>query len=126
MKKTVIATKNAPSAIGPYSQGVSTEEMVFTSGQLPINPADGVLVTDDIAKATTQSLENVKAILSEANTDLDHVIKTTVFLTDLNDFAAMNAVYGEYFKENCPARSCFQVAKLPMGATVEIEAVAVK
>ncbi|HIT90913.1 MAG TPA: RidA family protein [Candidatus Merdenecus merdavium] len=126
MEKKIIATTNAPGAIGPYSQGISTGELVFTSGQLPINPADGQIVADDIKKATAQSLENVKAILEEAGTDLSKVIKTTVFLKDLADFAPMNEVYGTYFTENCPARSCFQVAKLPMDALVEIEVIAVK
>jgi 2-iminobutanoate/2-iminopropanoate deaminase len=126
MEKKIIATEKAPGAIGPYSQGINTGELVFTSGQLPINPADGKIVADDIKKATAQSLDNVKAILEEAGTDLGKVIKTTVFLKDLADFGPMNEVYGSYFTENCPARSCFQVAKLPMDALVEIEVIAVK
>lgn len=126
MEKKIIATKNAPGAIGPYSQGVDLGDLVFTSGQLPINPADGQLVADDIKKATAQSLDNVKAVLEEAGSSIDKVIKTTVFLKDLGDFAAMNEVYGTYFKENCPARSCFEVGKLPMDALVEIEVIAVK
>ncbi len=125
MSKKIIATTKAPGAIGPYSQGVSANQMVFTSGQLPINPADGKLVTDDVKEATKQCLENVKAILEEAGTTLENVVKVTVFLKDLNDFAAMNDVYKTYFTENCPARSAFQVAKLPLDALVEIEAVAV-
>jgi 2-iminobutanoate/2-iminopropanoate deaminase len=122
--KQVISTKGAPGAIGPYSQAIKVGNFVYTSGQLPINPANGELV-DDIKKATEQSLENVKAILQEAGTTMDKVIKTVVFLRDMNDFAAMNEVYGTYFKENAPARSCVQVAKLPKDAVVEIEVVAV-
>jgi 2-iminobutanoate/2-iminopropanoate deaminase len=121
--KQVISTKGAPGAIGPYSQAIKAGNFVYTSGQLPINPANGELI-DDIKKATEQSLENVKAILQEAGTTMDKVIKTVVFLRDMNDFAAMNEVYGTYFKENAPARSCVQVAKLPKDAVVEIEVVA--
>lgn len=125
MEKTIISTKNAPSAIGPYSQAIMANGMVYTSGQLPLNPADGKLVTDDIKKATKQSLDNLRSILEEAGTDLSKVIKTTVFLKNLDDFVAVNEVYGEYFSERSPARSCVQVAKLPMDALVEIEAVAI-
>lgn len=123
MKKAV-QTNLAPSAIGPYSQGMDIGNMVFTSGQLPLK--DGQLVTGSIGEATRQSLENVKAILEAGGTDLSKVVKTTVFLKDLNDFAAMNEVYATYFTGECPARSCFQVAKLPMDAMIEIEAIAVK
>lgn len=126
MEKNIISTKNAPGAIGPYSQGVSIGDMVFTSGQLPINPLDGKLIVDDIKAATAQCLENVKAILDQAGTSLDKVIKSTVFLKSLDDFSAMNEVYATYFKENCPARSCVQVAKLPLDAAVEIEVIATK
>jgi len=126
MEKNVITTKNAPGAIGPYSQGVSIGELVFTSGQLPINPADGTLIADDIKKAAAQSLENVKGILEEAGTSLDKVVKTTVYLKDLADFAAVNEIYAGYFNGVCPARSCVQVAKLPMDAPIEIEAIAAK
>jgi 2-iminobutanoate/2-iminopropanoate deaminase len=121
--KQVISTKGAPGAIGPYSQAIKAGNFVYTSGQLPINPANGELI-DDIKKATEQSLENVKAILQEAGTTMDKVIKTVVFLRDMNDFSAMNEVYGTYFKENAPARSCVQVARLPKDAVVEIEVVA--
>lgn len=126
MSKTVIATKNAPGALGPYSQGIVTEDFVFTSGQIPLNPENGDFVNDDIATATKQVLENVKAVLNEAGVDMINVVKTTVLLANMDDFTAMNEVYGTYFTENAPARSCFQVAKLPMGALVEIEAIAVK
>jgi 2-iminobutanoate/2-iminopropanoate deaminase len=122
--KQVISTTGAPGAIGPYSQAIKVGNFVYTSGQLPIDPANGELI-GDIKKATERSLENVKAILEEAGTSLDKVIKTVVFLKDMNDFAAMNEVYGTYFKENPPARSCVQVAKLPKDAVVEIEVVAV-
>lgn len=126
MSKTVIATKKAPGALGPYSQGITTDELIFTSGQIPLNPADGSFTNDDIATATKQVLENVKAVLEEAGTNMGNVVKTTVLLADMDNFVAMNEVYGTYFTENPPARSCFQVAKLPMGALVEIEAIAVK
>lgn len=123
--KEIIHTTNAPAAIGPYSQGIDLGNLVFTSGQLPLNPETGVLETA-IEEATRQSLKNVAAILEQAGTSLEKVIKCTVFLKDLNDFAAMNAVYAEFFTTDCPARSCFQVAKLPMDALLEIEAIAVK
>lgn len=128
MSKQIIETIHAPKAIGPYSQGISIigENLVFTSGQLPINPATGELVKEDIKAATKQSLENVKAILAKAGSDLSKVVKATVFLKDLNDFAAMNEVYAEYFIQDCPARSAFQVAKLPLDAIVEIEVIAIK
>lgn len=123
MDKRVISTKNAPGAIGPYSQAIKAGNFVYTSGQLPINPATGELV-NDIKEATAQSLDNVKAILEEAGTSLDKVVKTLVFLSDMKDFAAMNEVYAKYFTENAPARSAVQVAKLPKDAKVEIEVVA--
>ena len=123
MKKEAISTTKAPGAIGPYSQGIKVGDFIFTSGQLPINPATGELVKD-IKEATKTSLENVKAVLEEAGSSLEKVVKTTVFLKDLNDFGAMNEVYGEYFKGVSPARSCFQIAKLPKDAVLEIEVVA--
>jgi len=126
MSKKIISTKNAPGALGPYSQGIIADNLVFTSGQIPLNPVDGTFVNEDIATATKQVLENVKGVLNEAGAELSDVVKTTVFLADMDDFAAMNEVYGTYFKENAPARSCFQVVKLPMGALVEIEAIAMK
>lgn len=125
MTKEVINTNNAPKAIGPYSQGVIVGDFVYTSGQIPLNPATGELVTD-IKLATKQSMENIKAILEEAGTSLNNVVKTSIFLKDLNDFEAVNEVYGTYFIENKPARSCVQVAKLPKDAVIEIEAIAVK
>ena len=125
MNKQVIKTDNAPEAIGPYSQGIIVGDFVYTSGQIPINPATGVMETD-IKLATKQSMENIKAILEEAGTSLENVVKTSIFLKDLNDFAAVNEVYGTYFTENPPARSCVQVAKLPKDAVIEIEAIATK
>lgn len=123
--KQVISTKNAPGAIGPYSQGMIVGDLVFTSGQLPINPATGELITE-IKEATKTSLENVKAILEEAGSSLDKVVKTTVFLKDVNDFAAVNEVYAKYFTSDFPARSCFEVGKLPKDAVIEIEVIAHK
>jgi 2-iminobutanoate/2-iminopropanoate deaminase len=125
MEKQVITTTGAPGAIGPYSQAIRAGHFVYTSGQLPINPSSGELVAD-IKEATAQSLENVKAILEEAGTSLDKVVKTLVFLRDMNDFAAMNEVYAKYFTANAPARSCVQAAKLPKDAIVEIEVVALE
>lgn len=125
MTKEVINTNNAPEAIGPYSQGVIVGDFVYTSGQIPLNPVTGELVTD-IKLATKQSMENIKAILEEAGASLNNVVKTSIFLKDLNDFEAVNEVYGTYFIENKPARSCVQVAKLPKDAVIEIEAIAVK
>ncbi|SFD30640.1 RidA family protein [Clostridium uliginosum] len=119
----IINTQNAPEAIGPYSQGVIIDNLVYTSGQLPINPNTKVMETE-IKHATKQSLENCKAILESAGTTLDNVIKTTVFVKDLNDFSAINEVYAQYFTKNFPARSCVQVAKLPMDAVIEIEVIA--
>lgn len=124
MSKIVIDTKNAPGAIGPYSQGMIVGNLVYTSGQLPIDMATGELV-QDVKLATKASLDNVKAILEEAGTSMDKIFKTTVFVKDLNDFNAVNEVYATYFKSNPPARSCLQVAKLPKDAVVEIEAIAV-
>ena len=123
--KEIIATEKAPSAIGPYSQGVKVNGMVFTSGQLPIDVATGAFVPGGIAEQTRQSILNVKAILEKAGSSLDKVIKTTVFLSDMNNFAEMNKVYSELFgTEKHPARSAVQVARLPKDALVEIEVVA--
>ena len=124
MKNTQIATEKAPAAIGPYSQGIKAGGMVFVSGQIPVNPATGELLTD-IAAATRQSLTNLAAVLQAAGCSMDQVVKTTVFLSDLKNFAAMNEVYAEFFKVNPPARSTVEVGALPKGAVVEIEAIAV-
>ncbi|MDU1052615.1 RidA family protein [Clostridium baratii] len=123
MVKTVINTKNAPEALGPYSQAIKIGDMIFTSGQIPINPETKELVTE-IKKATKQSLTNIKNILEEAGTSMDKVVKTTVFVKNLNDFAAVNEVYATFFEGEPPARSCVQVAKLPLDAPVEIEVIA--
>jgi len=121
--KQTLNTQNAPAAIGPYSQGVKVGNLIFTSGQLPINTETGELVTD-IEGATKQSLDNVKAILESSGSSMDKVVKTVVFLKDMNDFVAMNTVYATYFQNNPPARSAVQVARLPKDAIVEIEAIA--
>jgi len=123
--KQALSTPNAPGAIGPYSQGIKNGNIIFTSGQLPIDPhGDGELITD-VKKATAQALENVKAILEAGGATMDDVVKVVVYLTDMNDFAAMNEVYATFFKGDCPSRSAFAVAALPKGAVLEIEAVAV-
>ena len=119
-----ISTKKAPAAIGPYSQAIRLGNLVYTSGQIPIDPATGVLVEGGIKEQTRQSLTNVKAILEEAGISMSQVVKTTVFLADMNDCADMNAVYAEFFTEPYPARSAVAVKSLPKGASVEIEVVA--
>ncbi|SEF89159.1 2-iminobutanoate/2-iminopropanoate deaminase [Caloramator fervidus] len=125
MEKIVISTNNAPAAIGPYSQAIKVGDFIFTSGQIPLNPKTGELISDDIKAATRQCLENIKAILEAAGSSLENVVKTTAFLKDLNDFASVNEVYSEYFKENMPARSAVQIARLPKDALIEIEAIAI-
>ena len=119
-----ISTKKAPAAIGPYSQAIQVGNFVYTSGQLPIDPATGVLVEGSIKEQTRQSLLNVKAILEEAGLTMSNVAKTTVFMADMKDFAEMNAVYAEFFTEPYPARSAVAVKTLPKGALVEIEVLA--
>lgn len=124
--KKIIATENAPAAIGPYSQGIAADNLIFTSGQLPIDPATGTFASDEIAGQTRQSLKNVEAVLRAAGSGLDKVVKTTVYLKDMNDFATMNKVYEEFFgTEGYPARSAVEVARLPKDALVEIEVIAV-
>lgn len=124
--KEIINTNKAPAAIGPYSQGIITGNLIITSGQLPLNPTTGIF-PKGIEEQTKQSLENVKAILEEAGSSMDAVVKTTVFLSDMNDFVAMNGVYATFFKEGSyPARSAVEVAKLPKNALVEIEVIAEK
>lgn len=122
--KTVIYTKNAPKAVGPYSQAIKVGEFVFTSGQIGLDPETGVLV-EGIEAQTEQSLKNLGAVLEEASVSYKDVVKTTVFLADMNDFAIVNQIYSNYFTNDAPARSCVQVAKLPKEGLVEIEAVAV-
>ena len=120
----VISTKKAPAAIGPYSQAIQVGNLVYTSGQIPIDPTTGAFVEGGIKEQTRQSLTNVKAILEEAGLTLGSVVKTTVFLADMNDFSDMNTVYAEFFAEPYPARSAVAVKTLPKGALVEIEVVA--
>ena len=122
--KKVISTTKAPSAIGPYSQAIQVGNIIYTSGQIPIDPAIGSFVEGGIKEQTRQSLLNVKAILEEVGLTMGNVVKTTVFMADMNDFADMNAVYAEFFTEPYPARSAVAVKTLPKGALVEIEVVA--
>ena len=122
--KKVIATTNAPAAIGPYSQAIEYNGMVYASGQIPVNPATGEVESDNIEGQADQSLKNVGAILKEAGLDYSNVIKTTCFLADIADFAKFNEVYSRYFKEEAPARSCVAVKTLPKNALCEIEAIA--
>ena len=123
-KRTVIATELAPKAIGPYSQAIRANGFVYVAGQTPIDPATGKLIDGDISAQTRRVLQNISAILEAAGTALAKAVKTTVFLTDMSNFAAMNAVYAEFFPEHPPARSTFAVAGLPLGASVEIECIA--
>lgn len=125
MKKEIATTK-APAALGPYSQAIEANGMLFVSGQIPIVPATGALVVGDIKAQTRQSMENIAAILAEAGYTFDNVVKTTCLLADINDFAAFNQVYGEYFGTAAPARATFAVKALPKGALVEVEVIAAK
>ncbi|MBD9157398.1 Rid family detoxifying hydrolase [Laedolimicola intestinihominis] len=122
--KKVIATTNAPAAIGPYSQAIEYNGMVYASGQIPVNPATGEVESDNIEGQADQSLKNVGAILKEAGLDYSNVIKTTCFLADIADFAKFNEVYSRYFKEEAPARSCVAVKDLPKGVLCEVEVIA--
>ena len=122
--KKIVSTDKAPKAIGPYSQAIRTENLVFTAGQLGMDPVTMELVQDDVAAQTRQALTNLKHVLETADSGLNFVVKTTVFLQDMRDFANMNAVYAEFFPENAPARSTVQVAALPKGGLVEIECIA--
>src|SRR3990172_12637554 len=124
MKKKVIKTEKAPKAIGPYSQAIRTDSLIFTAGQIGLVPATGELVANSVEEQTRQALTNLKNVVEGAGSTLAHVVKTTVFLKDMNDFPKMNAIYAEFFGENPPARSTVAVAALPKGGLVEIEAVA--
>lgn len=124
MHKQIVVAENAPKAIGPYSAGVKIGDFIFTAGQLGINPETGSIVNGGVSAETSQALNNLKAVLEAGGSSLSNVIKTTVFLRDMDDFKTVNAVYAEFFTENFPARSAVQVARLPLDAQVEIEAVA--
>jgi 2-iminobutanoate/2-iminopropanoate deaminase len=124
MNKTVISTSQAPAAVGPYSQAIRSGDFLFLAGQIPLDPATGELVPGGVTEQTRRILENIKAVLAAGGAGLDDVVKSTVFLVDLGQFAQMNAVYGEYFRESPPARSTIQVAALPKAAQVEIEVIA--
>ena len=124
--KQVIQTNNAPQAIGPYSQAILAGDTLYVSGQIPVVPATGAIVSDNVEEQARQVMENVKAVVEAAGLTLDHVVKTSVFIKNMDDFAKINAVYSEYFKENCPARACVEVARLPKDVQIEMEAIAVK
>lgn len=125
MSLRFLSTDKAPGAVGPYSQGVKVENIIYTSGQLPIDPATGELSKGDIQKETRLCLENVKAILESGHASIEHLVKVTVFVTDMNDFPKINEVYEEFFGNHKPARSLVQVAALPKGADIEIEGIAI-
>ena len=124
--KTVIQTPKAPAAIGPYSQAIAVGDMIYTSGMIPIIPETGELETGDVKAQAKQAIGNLIALLNEAGSDAEHVVKTTVFIKDMNDFAAVNEVYETFFEKDCPARSCVEVARLPKDVKIEIEAIALK
>lgn len=124
--KNVIAATDAPKAVGPYSQAIAVGNLLFCAGQIPLDPATGDLIAGDVTAQTKRVCENIKAVLAANSMTFDHVVKTTVFLTDLANFAAMNSVYAEYFTEPYPARSTIQVSALPKGSSVEIEVTAAK
>ena len=122
----IVSTNQAPQAIGPYSQAIEVNGTIYTSGQIPLDPTTGEIVGTTIEEQAEQVMQNLKAVLAYAGVGMDCVVKTTCFLADLADFTAFNEVYGKYFPENPPARSCFQVAALPKNAKVEVEVIAVK
>jgi reactive intermediate/imine deaminase len=125
MSHSIVATNLAPAAIGPYSQAVEAEHLLFLSGQIPLDPATGSLVSDDVEAQTRRVLDNLAAVLAAAGSSLGELVKTTIYLTDMNDFAVVNRIYGEYFSPPFPARATVQVAALPRGARVEIDGIAV-
>lgn len=120
MNAEIIFTKNAPEPIGPYSQAVKAGNLLFCSGQIALDPATGIMVEGDVAAQATQVMKNIQALLSAAGTDMSHIVKTTIFLKDMNDFPKVNEVYGGYFKSNFPARETVEVSRLPKDALVEI------
>jgi 2-iminobutanoate/2-iminopropanoate deaminase len=123
--KTVIATENAPAAVGPYSQAIQVGDLIFTAGQLGLDPATGDFAGEDVATQTRQALKNIRAILEEAGAGMNQIVKTSIFVEDMADFQTVNAIYAEFFENAPPARSTVEVAALPLGGRVEIEAVAV-
>ena len=127
MTKRILATEKAPAALGPYSQGVAAAgEMIFVSGQIPIDPATGAVREGGIAAQTTQCMDNIAAILAEAGATVEDIVKTTIYLKNMDDFAEVNEAYGKYFEKDAPARGCVEVARLPKDMQVEIEAIAVR
>lgn len=126
MMKQVIQTNNAPQAIGPYSQAIMAGDTLYVSGQIPVVPATGAIVSDKVEDQARQVMENVKAVVEAAGLTLGHVVKTSVFIKNMDDFGTINAVYSQYFKENCPARACVEVARLPKDVLLEMEAIAVR
>lgn len=126
MEKIIIKTKNAPDPIGPYSQAIGAGNLLFLSGQIPVNPATGQLVTGDVIAETHQVMQNLKAILTDAGMDFNDVVKTTIFVTDIGHFSTVNEVYGKYLHDHFPARETVQVAALPRGVHVEISMIAAK
>ena len=125
IEKEVVVTRNAPAPVGPYSQAVKMKGLLYTAGQIGINPSTGVIVQDSIESETRQALDNLKAILEEGGSSLEEVLKVTVFIINMSDFARINTIYGQYFTKKAPARSCVEVRALPKEARVEIEALAV-
>ena len=123
--KQIIQTNNAPQAIGPYSQAVMANGTLYVSGQIPVVPATGAIVSDKVEDQARQVMENAKAVVEAAGLTLNNVVKTTVFIKNMDDFAVINGIYSEYFKENCPARACVEVARLPKDVLIEMEAIAV-
>jgi len=124
MEKEIIISKKAPAAIGPYSPALKVGNLIFASGQIPIDPKTGEMIEGDIEVKTRMVLENLKAVLEPYSIDIENVVKTTIFLKDMNNFSQVNKIYGEYFKEKFPARSCVEVSRLPKDAEIEIEAIA--
>ena len=126
MNKTIIATDKAPQAIGPYSQAIEANGLIFTSGMIPIDPATNTLVEGDVKVQAKQVIHNLIALLEESGSDAEHVVKTVVFIKNMDDFASVNEVYASFFQKDCPARSCVEVARLPKDVLIEIEAIAIR
>lgn len=124
--KKIINTAKAPQPIGPYNQAVMVNDMIFVSGQVPVNPATGKIISNDIQEQTQQVMENIKAILEEAGLTMKNIIKASIFISDMNNFGKINEIYGKYFTEEAPARECVQVARLPLDVDVEISVIAAK